>query len=160
MLEYKHLLGRTFVYGGTDCLGLLRDFYKENFSINFPNYARPVEFWKHGMDLYKTLVWKNGFRPLDCHPSEYLPGDLLLIAINSNLANHACVLLEDSYILHHVYGNLSTAEFYSGAWRNRTLGVYRHPAVKYVSSESTLDLMDLLPKAKQDALRTSRQTVR
>ncbi len=144
MLEYNHLLGREFVYGSTDCLAVLRDFYSENFGLEFPNFARPVEFWKEpAINLYPKLVHKVGFRILECHPTFYRPADLILMAFRSSVPNHAAVFVENGKILHHFIGARSTVEPYSGMWRNATLGVYRHQGINYQPIRTVVQLKDV-----------------
>jgi cell wall-associated NlpC family hydrolase len=156
MLKYDHLVGREFKWGSDDCYGLLRDFYRDNFSVDLPNIARPENFWENGMNLYMDNYYQCGFRAIDVHPTQWQVGDVFLMAILSNTPNHVAMLVEDGRILHHLYGNLSTVEFYSGKWRDRTVGVFRHKDVKIEQAQSTQDFMSLLPeqvRKKIDALR-------
>jgi hypothetical protein len=137
-LRYEHLLGRPFVYGESDCFSILRDFFQDNFSLEIPNFARPVDFWKQQIDLYGRLIWKVGFRPLDCHPREYRPGDVFLHAIKSTWANHGSVLVDHAQVLHHLEGRVSELSPYNAFLRNTTIGVYRHPAVKWEAEQTTI----------------------
>jgi cell wall-associated NlpC family hydrolase len=159
MLKYDHLTNLPFKYGKQDCFTLLRNFYIDNFGITLPNYARPKD-WEHlGLNLYMDLHRKNGFSPLHCHPSEYQPGDVFLMAVRSEVANHVGVLVENGQILHHLWGRLSIVEPYSGLSRNSTLAVIRHKDVKITQTETTANLLDLVsPSVKRkldDFLRTS-----
>jgi hypothetical protein len=147
MLKYDHLLGRPFKHGSKDCYGLIRDFYLDNFGIPLRNYARPDDHWDNGLNLYMELFHAEGFRPLDCLPMFWRPGDALLMAIRSSVANHAAVIVEDGLILHHLYGGLSRAEPYRGFFRDTTVAVLRHKDVTYEPEEKTLDLLESLPDA-------------
>jgi cell wall-associated NlpC family hydrolase len=149
-LSYEHLLGKSFELGKQDCFTLFRDFYRDNFQIELPNYARPENFWEVGMDIYLTKAAKNGFRILDCHPTEYQAGDVVLMAIHSTHANHAGILLEDGSLIHHLFGRLSTKEPYRGVYRNTTIAVCRHKDV-VIEEVPNLAHIDeyLTPKAKR-----------
>jgi len=144
-IRYDHLLGRPFHYGSTDCYGLVRSFYHDNFNITLPNYARVEDFWNHGLNFYMDYFHENNFRPLDDHPSEWKPGDLILMAIRAKVANHCAVLIERGKIIHHVVGQLSRVDDYRGLYRNTTLAVLRHKDVKLTNEQNTLELMELLP---------------
>jgi cell wall-associated NlpC family hydrolase len=142
MIKYDHLVGKEFRYGKTDCFSLLRDFYIDNFDITLPNYARPKEFWVQGVNLYMDRYRKHGFRPLDCHPSEYQVGDVFMMAVQSEVVNHVGILVENGAILHHLWGRLSVVESYSGLTRNTTMAVLRHKDVKLVQTQSEGNLLD------------------
>ena len=149
-MKTAHLEGREFVYGETDCYDAVRCFYQDNFGLNLPNYARPNEFWTANMNMYLDRFYKNGFRVLDVHPSEYQPADLVIMAIKSPLGNHAGVLLESGQLFHHMYGRLSTVEPYSGLWRNTTVAILRHKDIVYQPDESPVSYMELIsPQRKQ-----------
>jgi cell wall-associated NlpC family hydrolase len=147
LLHFDHLLGREFKLGSADCYGFIRDFYRDVFKIELRNYARPNDFWDHGLNLYMDNFYAEGFRPLDCHPREYRPGDCFLMAVRSKVVNHAAVLLPDGQIAHHLYGSLSRVEPYRGVWRNTTMAVVRHRDVNLddVLPHNDMDLMELLP---------------
>ena len=141
-VQYAHLLGRVFDYGTTDCFDLLRVAYRENFNIDLPNYARPTDFWNHGLNLYEDKAFQNGFVQLSCHPTEYQEGDIVLMAINSSIGNHAGMLVGGGLILHHLWNRLSSADPYRGLWKNSTLGVYRHKDVVLVNDITTTNMID------------------
>jgi cell wall-associated NlpC family hydrolase len=145
MIKYEHLTMKPFVYGKQDCYTLLRNFYIDNFGITLPNFARPKFFWKHGLNLYMDGYSKIGFELLECHPSEYQAGDVVLCAIDSQTANHVGVLVDSGKILHHLWGRFSVAEPYAGLSRNTTLAVIRHKDVKLTGETGTAELLDLVP---------------
>lgn len=132
--------GRTFLMGERDCYSLLRDYYQTEFGIELPNYARPDEFWAEGLDLYSRLYAKNGFEPISVLPHEWRKGDVVLMAVLSEVPNHVGVITEDRELLHHMFGRLSVAESYKGIWRNSTVGVFRH---KDVPAQDETDLVDI-----------------
>lgn len=160
MIQYDHLIGRQFKYGVTDCYAIVRDFYADNFGITLPDYARPNEFWANGLDLYYEKYHKNGFRPVDCHPSEYRIGDVVLMAINSPVACHAGVLVDKNRILHHMWGQLSTVTAYRGMFRNSMTAILRHKDVVVPEDLQVRNIVDTLPphiRLKIDAALASHQ---
>ncbi|WP_454287266.1 NlpC/P60 family protein [Rhizobium arsenicireducens] len=153
-MRYEHLLNRTFAYGKQDCYSLVREFYQDNFDILLPNFARPKAFWDHGINLYGDLYHKVGFYPLDCHPSEYRVGDVFLMAVRSEVANHVGVLVGHNLVAHHLWGRLSVAEPYRNLLRNTTVAVLRHKDVQQDQVQGTQSLLDLVSphiKRKLDA---------
>lgn len=146
MIQFEHLEGIPFVHGTTDCYDLIRRFYADNFKIELPNFARPDGWWNQGMNLYGDLYHEAGFRVLDCHPSEYQTGDVVLMAVLATVANHGGVLLPDGRLLHHLHGRLSLAEAYSTQWRARTLYVLRHKDIpENLAQQTEVDIRDVLP---------------
>lgn len=159
------LLGREFKHGSTDCFGLMRDFYRMNFGIEVPDVARPDEWWepdaegKH-LNLYLDFYGEVGFTLFTGHPRQRLPGDVLLMAIRSPVANHGAILLPGERIIHHLAGQLSTIESYNRPlYRDTTVAVLRHPEVdgaKLVEA-SEIDAWDLVPQRVRDQLEDARQ---
>lgn len=158
MLKYEHLQGIPFNYGTTDCYGLVRSFYQDNFDIELTNYARIEDWWDKGLNLFMDYFHTEGFVPVDDHPSEWRPGDLILMSILSPVANHSAILLPEGKILHHMYGQLSKIDYYKGSYRNHTVAVLRHKSVNIDNVQESVDLMELLPhefRSKIEAQRAS-----
>lgn len=149
-MKYDHLVGLQFNYKNRNCIQLVGDFYRDNFGIVIPNFACPKEFWAHDLDLYMTRYQKCGFYLLNCHPSEYQPGDVILCAVNSSIGNHAGVFVENGQVLHHLFGRLSVVEPYRLLLRNTTVAVFRHKDVVLDELETTANLLDYVnPRIKR-----------
>lgn len=140
---YEPLLGRSFQFGVVDCYTMLRDFYKLNYDIDMPDYARPERFWDQGLDLYMDHYEECGFELVHENPRYFRPGDVSLAAIQSSLANHAMIHLGDGRIVHHFIGRLSEVGFYRGIWRNHTVATIRHKDVEQ-QNELRVDLASLI----------------
>lgn len=123
----------------------MRQFYNENFDLGIPNYARPMRWWDHGMNLYMEAFYDHGFRVLNVHPSQWRIGDGLMMAISSPVANHSGVFVAPGQVLHHLIGCLSRVSPYRGLLRNRTVAVLRHKDIDTTQVPEPLDLMELLP---------------
>lgn len=153
-LNIDHLLGVSFKHGSDDCYGLARRFYKDNFGLSLPNYARPDGWWDLDMDLYMVYFHDAGFRVIDVHPRDWRPGDAFLMTILAQRANHCALYLGSNEILHHPYGRFSEKVLYSGPWRNRTVAVLRHKDIQeqQVAPAPKFNLLDALPEHKKREL--------
>ena len=142
-LKYDHLLGLEFNQENRNCYTLLRDFYRDNFGIELPDIACPTNWWNHGLDLYGQLAVRNGFSVVNENPRDWLPGDVIVMAIGSSTGSHIAVVLDNGNILHHLVGQRSTVTSYGGLFRNTTVAVYRHRDVPKESAVEGIDFKDL-----------------
>jgi proteasome lid subunit RPN8/RPN11 len=125
------LLGRQFVYGVLDCYTLMQDWYRQELKIDVPKPPREADrpdWWKRGPngepphDLYL-----EGFEAAGFSLVEHLErGDVILIQLQADVANHCAIYLGDQVILHHVWGRLSCREVYGGYWMKNTRAIVRH----------------------------------
>ncbi|BAQ50283.1 NlpC/P60 family protein [Methylobacterium aquaticum] len=166
MIKTDGLLGREFKHGESDCYSLMRDFYRLNFGIEVPDLARPDSWWEpdaegRHLNLYLDHYQWAGFGLVtSMQPSDWLPGDVLLMAIRSEVANHGAILLPDGKIIHHFAGSLSQIEPYSRPiWRDTTVAILRHPEVdgSKLVDETEIDAWDLIPQRVREKLEEARQ---
>lgn len=159
-MRYKHLLGRKFKQGETDCGDILRQFYLDNLGIKITNYARPNDWWlEDDVNPYLDNYASEGFYFLDDYaPSDLRPFDVMLIAIpdprrsGKTITNHCAIYLGHGYILHHRYGQMSTVELYKGSLRHLTTHVARHKNVPDFTDQSVVkvDILDhVLPHKRE-----------
>ena len=110
---YKpELCGRPWVWGITDCWSLVRDYYKQEKSIELIDYERsmtPEEFLKN--PLFEKYAKNTGFREL-ANDEALKKGDVLLMSILHPTLNHVAIFLGDM-VLHHLADRLSCKEPYS-----------------------------------------------
>ncbi|WP_353645773.1 NlpC/P60 family protein [Mesorhizobium sp. WSM2239] len=160
-MNYKHLLGRKFIWQQQDCYALLRDFYRDVFQIELPNYARPDDFWQTGLNLFFDSSRDAGFYELNVHPSQYKFGDVVVSAIDSGFGNHCAIFVENGRIIHHLYNRLSEGPVpFKGLVRNTCVGVYRHKDVPDLAVLETevADIRSFLSPKKQKLLDELRAT--
>jgi cell wall-associated NlpC family hydrolase len=150
-LKYEHLIGLPFSLETQNCYQLLRAFYRDNYDIELTDYACPTNWWAGGMDLIMKLSSEEGFSAVHDHPRMWRAGDVIAMAVQSHVANHVAILLEDGRILHHLYGQLSCVTPYGGTFRNNTLAVFRHRLVPPPAKVVT-EFKDLLPTHVQRRL--------
>ena len=117
------LIGRQFKHGVLDCYAIIRDFYKEEYNIDLPDFERQEEWWKKGDNLYLENIKNAGFKLYD-GPIER--GDVILMQIGAKVINHAAVYLGNDQIIHHLSNQLSTRDVYGGQWRKCTRSVIRY----------------------------------
>lgn len=118
------LIGRPFVYGALDCYTLIYDYYRRELGITLPYYVRDDVYgwWEHGQNLYAERFTEAGFVSV----KSLQPGDVILMQVQSNVANHAAVYLGDNIILHHLIKQLSRRDVYGGYWQKHTAHILRH----------------------------------
>lgn len=157
-VEYAHLLGRPFIEGKNDCFSLARDFYKDNWGIEIRDYARPTGWEKTGRSLITEYLHDEGFEVVHEPIRLIRPGDGLLLAINAPFATHMGIYLGRDetcrdYVLDQQYGKLSRKRPFTGIFRGLLCAQVRHPTVYLPEHEGEANLIDLLPKHKQDEIR-------
>lgn len=130
-VRYEHLVGRKFTgLGKQDCLDLTRHFFRDNFDIEIPNFARPNDWKSDELDLIGSLGPVANFQRIEeWKPAELRPADLLCIAIGEAKPNHLAIYLGEDRILHHLYGRMSDVAPFRDIWRTRTAYIYRHSEV-------------------------------
>lgn len=114
-IEPPPLEGRPFRHGpsGTDgkgdCGALLRDWYRLERGVHIPDFARHDNWWAvPGQDLYEQHFAAAGFKPIT--PDEVQPGDVILMQIRSEVANHGGIYLGGGLVLHHLCDRLSRVD--------------------------------------------------
>ncbi len=93
------LLGRPFRHGVTDCYSLIRDYYRQEKNVLLPDYPRDWNWWIQGLDLYSAGFEEAGFRVID--PADAADADAVMFRMRSKVPNHAAVLLDGGWMLHH-----------------------------------------------------------
>lgn len=138
------LLGRPFAHGVLDCYSLVRDWYSRERGVLLPDFHRDDGWWEDGRDgdLYMDHYAEAGFRPL-VSGENIAPGDVVLMQIRSDRANHAGVFMGEqplseapglfpvpNAMLHHLHGRDSERVVYGGYWREATRLVLRYEGIK------------------------------
>lgn len=123
-------IGRVFEYGKTDCLTLVRDYYKRVLLLDIKDYDRDVVgWWDQGKSLYLDRAEDAGF----VHVSDLQAHDMLLFAVESAVPNHAAVYVGDNMLLHHVFGRLSCYQPLGGFWLKTHTHTIRHKSLCHSS---------------------------
>ncbi|XTZ40276.1 C40 family peptidase [Salmonella enterica] len=122
------LIGRPFVLGVYDCWGLVMSYFRQKHGIELHDYRVSYPWWEaqYPDNFYHDCWYECGFREITGEP---VPGDMLMMQIQSGKWNHAAIMLEGTMILHHLYGRLSNREPWGGYWKERTMKIVRHKAL-------------------------------
>ena len=125
--EYE---GRPFLHGLFDCYTLVRDYYKRNFNIFLPtNIQRDWEWWNKGQNLYLENAKDYSFEEVE----DIKKHDVLIMAVNSPVPNHAAIYLGEGKILHHMAGKFSTIQDLKFSLKQKISVIYRNRALKDVN---------------------------
>ena len=134
MRNLSKYVGRRFEYGITDCYTLFRDFYKNEFGIDLPNFARYDGWQNDGLNLYADNMPKHGFYLLG-QGEQLMYGDVILVCLYSPVPCHAAIYIGENKILHHVQDHLSSISPYRGVFKNCTASIWRHESRKNILPE-------------------------
>lgn len=118
------LYGRKYVWHVTDCGSFIRDFYKEEFGIDLPDFYRPEKFWEQGMEIYLDCYKEAGFYEIEMKDLKY--GDLVLMALGTSITTHGAVYIENNRIAHHLNDRLSCRDVYGKFYVDRTTKCLRY----------------------------------
>ena len=126
--EQAPLIGRPFAHGTAwDCIGLIRDYYKQVLGIEISHYEHDSYWWQEGKSLYEEHYAKEGFfKVTDGSLREH---DLIIMQIRAKVPNHGAIYLGNNRILHHLFGKLSKEDVYGGYWQEHTSFVLRHKSL-------------------------------
>lgn len=111
------LVGRQFAHGVLDCFTLIRDWYRLEWGLALPDFARVDGWWDDGYsNLYMDHLDECGFTPVPL--PQIQRGDLLLMQVRSRnlVPNHAGIWLGDGNMLHHMHSRLSSRDVFGGYW--------------------------------------------
>lgn len=121
----KELLGRPYVYGVFDCWTIIRDYYKQEYNIDVPDFPRVDDFWEKGIDTFGENWGNAGF--VHVGEGDLRVGDVLFMQTGaSGLIDHAAIYVGNNQILHHVGNRLSRHDIYGGFWEKHTILFTRH----------------------------------
>ena len=121
-------LERQWIYGIYDCYGLIRDYYKQEFSIALDDFPRGEEREWESSDwrMFEKNFKEQGF--VEIGDDDLKRGDVFLMQMQCSFPNHVGVLhdLSSGVFYHHLTGRLSEASVYGGYWRKHTNKILRH----------------------------------
>lgn len=119
------LIGRPFVHGVQDCYEFVRDAYRQELGVVLMQFHRDDGWWKNGdVSLYEDNFEKAGF--FEVPLAEIKRGDMIVMQVRAPVPNHAAFYDGDGYIMHHMYGRLSSRELYGPLWQRLTRYIKRH----------------------------------
>ncbi|WP_439259479.1 C40 family peptidase [Lonepinella sp. BR2930] len=124
--KFRHippLLGRQFENNKQDCRNILLDSYMLA-GADFPDDVHYAFDWFESSNLYEENLLRFGFKQVEWDKPIQL-GDIVLLQIGADVANHAGIYLGDNLMLHHSTGRLSARVPYDGFWLKSTHSIWR-----------------------------------
>lgn len=119
------LEGLDFIHGINDCYSAIRRWYYQERGIKLLDFARSMEWWENGQDLYTENFGIAGFEEIPL--SEATVGDILMVRIRTNVVHHAAVLTSPSQVYHHMFGRPSGFdEQWLGRWEKYIVRAVRY----------------------------------
>lgn len=113
--------GREFIYGVSDCLTLVADYYQQELGVSVPNGERKSwGWWQEEINQHAMLngFLAAGFRVVD----NLQKNDVILMRLRSLCPNHVAIYQGNSRILHHpAIDTLSRIEMYGHYWRSNSV---------------------------------------
>jgi len=124
--DYKPpLIGREYCWGSLDCWSCVRDWYKEEWDLDLPDWNRPSHDAWDESPWFMKMYEEAGFREVSFKSMQ--PGDALLMSIGKTGGlNHVAVYLGNQYVLHHMTGRLSSRDLLDHWLLKCTGKVLRH----------------------------------
>lgn len=152
---YESLLGKPYDDGDADCYGLARLFYRNNYGIDLPNYARSSGFLDEGLDLIGRFLSEQEFRVIDVAADKLELGDGLILCVpaphkRERLPNHIAVFVGNGTFIHHLYGKKSEEDYLTPQWEARIMAVLRHPEVTASNAARLVKASRTLQELVQD----------
>lgn len=124
MVDYQSLLGRQWSYGVNDCFSLVRDWFKIQ-GVQLPEFSRP-----ENLEICDSIFLQQaeaiGFEQVALE--RRMPGDILIMRLETRTPMHAAVLLPDERILHQRQNSLSAVEPLRRYYIERIEAVFRYAA--------------------------------
>lgn len=119
-------VGREFILGMNDCVGLVTDYFSKTHGFTFPFFTRTPTNLHLGYSLDVNLMYNSGFS--EVKDGSLRPSDVVFMKFKFDApVTHCGVINGDGLLLHQVQGTVSSADKYEGAWKRMTKFVFRSP---------------------------------
>ena len=117
------LIGREFKNNKQDCRNIVLDSYMLS-GIDLDDKSVYPFDWFKSSNLYEEGLQRCGFYKLMQEDDVQL-GDIILIQVGADVANHAGVYLGNQMMIHHSEDRLSARVPYNGFWLKHTHSIWR-----------------------------------
>jgi cell wall-associated NlpC family hydrolase len=131
MKDINQYIGIPFVeHGrdkvGSDCWGLFRIFYQEQFGIDLPSYTEEYESIDNGKILSGLISKGTEEKWKRVKIGEEIYGDGILFRI-MGYPMHVGIIVKKGWFLHILKGIDSALEYYNNpVWNKRVVGIFRY----------------------------------
>ena len=126
----KSLDSRAFEWFTSDCYAVVRDWYSLNTNMRLPNFVRPWEFWKNGINTIEDGIATLSHAERIATAKAQV-GDMVCFAVaGSKVVNHLAVIVGDNKMLHIFASEQPGALYYAhevrwDKWKSRARYVVR-----------------------------------
>lgn len=119
-------VGRPYIFGTFDCYSLVADYYRQEFNIHLPGFSglRIDQWWRKGHDVIGDNWKSQNF--VSVQDGVFEAGDVIGLAMNSDVVNHVAIYVGGDIILHHLVNRLSRRETFGPYWLSRVRLHLRH----------------------------------
>ena len=117
------LIGRQFENNKQDCRNIVLDSYMLS-GVDLDDKSEYPFDWFESSNLYEEGLQRCGFYKLMQEDDVQL-GDVVLIQVGADVANHAGVYLGNQMMIHHSEDRLSARVPYNGFWLKHTHSIWR-----------------------------------
>ena len=117
------LIGRQFENNKQDCRNIVLDSYMLS-GVDLDDKSEYPFDWFESSNLYEEGLQRCGFYKLMQEDDVQL-GDIILIQVGADVANHAGVYLGNQMMIHHSEDRLSARVPYNGFWLKHTHSIWR-----------------------------------
>lgn len=117
------LIGRQFENNKQDCRNIVLDSYMLS-GIDLDDKSEYPFDWFKSSNLYEEGLQRCGFYKL-MQKDDVQLGDIILIQVGADVANHAGVYLGNQMMIHHSEDRLSARVPYNGFWLKHTHSIWR-----------------------------------
>ncbi len=121
------LVGRPFVHGVWDCYSLVRDWFRVEQGITLQNFARGMDWWDRGYNLYEENFAKANF--IEVKRDDLQVGDCAIMQIMSKVPNHAAVVTGSNTLLQH-FIHRKSGEYPLNKWERMVVRWVRYAPSK------------------------------
>ena len=128
--KYSHLLDKDYKAGVQDCLALVLDFYKDVFEIEYPQYARPLNFFLPELNLPPKIASDMQLKSRSLSIPELNEGDILAFRCASEYTNHFGIYVGNNLFIHHLNNSKSREESLDQRWFRRLTHIYYNDDVQ------------------------------
>lgn len=148
--KYSKFLNLDYNQGFQDCFGLINDFYKDIYGIEFQDYARPVDFYLPELNLIPKFAQDMGLQERALSRQLLREGDILVFKCAGNYPNHVGIYVGNNLFIHHMENNKSKEDNLDHRWFRRLVTVYYLEDVQNMIIKKD-NWFELLLKGNSDA---------
>lgn len=125
-------INKAFQIGKVDCFSLVREYYKEEFDIEIPDYPRTEAQLEEYSNMFSKRFNEGNFSIIidgqitKDNFSKLKENDILIFRDKNEKESHMAIYLGGNTILHHRRNKLSCMEPFHQIYKDKTVFTVRH----------------------------------